>query len=193
MDFDTKAFQEAVTAFGNLAVVGPAAVVAWLWLLRRRGFWAAWQFQWPVAVTFFLVVGLKMVSHDAGPSFVGTPIMLSEGAPSGHMAMSTVVYAGLALMLLRRGVEPIGLLMAMLVAISLIGIAITRVTLHAHTPADVVAGFIIGGACAIWAGWVSRVPEREPVRHVAELVLIILGTVLVMHLSGLRFDSATVI
>jgi membrane-associated phospholipid phosphatase len=134
-----------------------------------------------------------MVSRAAGSSLVGTPLELSTGAPSGHMAMSTVVYGGVVLMLLRRGPEPINLLTVLLVVATLIGIAVTRVILHAHTPADVAAGLLIGGACAMWAGRVAEVPPRETVRDVAQLVILLVGIVLLMQLSGLRFDSAEVL
>jgi membrane-associated phospholipid phosphatase len=192
MDFDALTFDTAITNLGNLAVVGPAAVIIWLWLLQRRGVWAAIRFQWPILVTFCMIVCLKEVSRSIGGGLEGTPFELSTGAPSGHIGMATVVYGGVALMLLRRGVEPIGLLAAVLAVMALIGIAVTRVILHAHTPADVAVGFVIGGACAIWASRGSEVPLQEPVRYVAELVLLVIGAVTVMHVSGFRFDSAAV-
>lgn len=193
MDFDSMPLEHAVTELGNLAVVGPAAFMVWLWLSHRRGPAAAWRFLWPVATVFALTILLKMVSRDMGGSFAGTPFMLSEGAPSGHVGMSTVVYGGVTLMLLRRGVEPIGVLACLLTAMTLTGIAITRVTLHAHTPADVAAGFVLGGVCAVWAARQAEVPAREPVHRVAELVLLLVVVVALMEFSGLRFDSAAVI
>ena len=193
MDFDLTDFASPITSLGDLAVVGPAAVLVWLWLAYHRGLRAAIRYQWPVAVCFVLTVALKMVSRATGGSLQGTPFELSTGAPSGHMSMSTVVYGGVALMLLRRGPEPVSLLTFLLVVMTLTGVAVTRVTLHAHTLADVAAGLLIGGACAIWAGQVAEVPAHETARDVAQLVILVVGIVLLMHLSGFRFDSAAIL
>jgi membrane-associated phospholipid phosphatase len=193
MDFDSAGLAFAITNLGNLAVVGPAAVLIWVWLARHRGLRAAIRYQWPVAACFAVTVALKLASRESGGCLQGTLLELSTGAPSGHMAMSTVVYGGVALMLLRRGPEPINLLTALLVIATLIGVAVTRVILHTHTPADVAAGLLIGGVCAVWAGRVAEVPARETVRDVAQLVFLVVGIVLLMHLSGFRFDSAEVL
>jgi membrane-associated phospholipid phosphatase len=193
MDSDWRAVAVSVTDFGNLAVVGPGAVLVWLWLQRRRGLRAAWRYQWPVAVTFVLTVGLKMVSRETGGAFHGTLFALSTGAPSGHMAMSTVVYGGVALMLIGRGVEPIGLLTALLTIVGLAGVAVTRVLLHTHTPADVATGFVIGGSCAVWISRVAEVPAREPARHVAELVIMLGSLMVLLNVLGFRFYSTLVL
>jgi membrane-associated phospholipid phosphatase len=193
MDFDPADIEIAITNLGNLAVVAPVAVLVWVWLLWHRGLGAAIRYQWPVATAFFVTVILKLVSREAGGSLVGTPLELSHGAPSGHMAMSTVVYGGVAMMLLRRGPEPISLLTILLVAATLVGVAVTRVLLNTHTPADVAAGLLIGAVCAVWAGRVAEVPARETVRDITQLVLLVVVVVLIMQFSGLRFDSAEVL
>ena len=193
MDFDWTAFDYAVTNLGNLAVVGPVAVLVWVWLLWRRGLWAALRYQWPVAATFAVTLGLKLISRAVGGELQGTPFELSDAAPSGHMSMGTVVYGGVALMLLRRGPEPVSLLTALLVLIVLVGIGVTRVILGAHTPADVTAGLLIGGPCAVWVGLVAVVPPRESVREAAELVLLVTAAVVLICLTGLQFDSGAVL
>jgi membrane-associated phospholipid phosphatase len=193
MDLDPTDFEYVITNLGNLAVVGPAAALVWVWLAWHRGLRAAIRYQWPVAACFIVTVMLKMASREAGGVLQDTPLELSAGAPSGHMAMSTVVYGGVALMLLRRGPEPINLLTALLVIATLAGVAITRVTLHTHTPADVAAGLLIGGVCAVWVGQVAEAPMRETVRDVAQLVMLLVGIVLLMQLSGFRFDSSEVL
>lgn len=192
LDYDAHAIATWITNLGNLAVVAPTAVLVWVWLVWRRGVGAAIRYQWPVAVTFVVTVTLKFVSRAQGGVFTGTPYALSIGAPSGHMAMSTVVYGGVAMMLLRRGAEPIVLLSTMLTVCVLAGVGVTRVILHAHTPADVLAGFLVGGTCAVWMGSVAEVPAREPVRYIGELAMMMAGVVLLMHFSGLRFNSTNV-
>jgi membrane-associated phospholipid phosphatase len=193
MDFEWTGFYDAVTNLGNLAVVGPVAVMVWIWLLWRRGLWAALNYQWPVAAAFTVTTGLKLISRSVGGALQDTPFELSDAAPSGHMAMGTVVYGGVALMLLRRGPEPVSLLTALLVTGILAGIGVTRVILGAHTPADVIAGLLIGGACALWVGLVAEVPPRESVRDAAELVLLVSVAVILMCLTGVHFDSGAVL
>jgi len=179
-----------VTDFGNLAVVGPAAVAGWLWLAWRGGPAAAWRFIGPVAVMFVLMVGLKVLFRLAGGEFVGTPFALSAGAPSGHAEMTAAVYGGLTLALLRRCRGPLCLLAAALTAILLVGVAVTRVTLRAHTPADVAVGLLIGGACAVWIARGLELPRAAPRRYAAELVALLVVVMALMQLSGVRIDSA---
>jgi membrane-associated phospholipid phosphatase len=192
MDFDATAVEEAVTVLGNLAIVGPAAVVALLWLVYRRGGQAAFRFLWPVALTFVLIFCLKVLARDTG-TFNAAPFVLSAAGPSGHVAMSTVVYGGVALMLLRRGVEPIGLLTALLVLMTLTGIAVTEVLFWDHTVADVAAGFVTGGICAACVALGAEVPTQERERDAAELVILVAAMVALMSLSGVRFDTAAII
>jgi membrane-associated phospholipid phosphatase len=187
---DTMPFDTALTDLGNLAVVGPAAIVCWYWLLRRWDVSIAWRFLCAFAATFAAVCGLKVVSRMVGDSLVGTPFALSTGAPSGHMAMTTLVYGGMAVLLLRLDRSPISLLAAVFIAITLIGVGVTRVILQAHTPADVVIGFGLGCASAAWVCWGARPTSSRPARHTVELLAALVATVILMHLSGFRLDSA---
>src|ERR1700733_2864996 len=104
---DAMPFDTALTDLGNLAVVGPAAIVCWYWLLRRWDVAIALRFLWAFTATFAAVCGLKVISRLVGDSLVGTPFALSTGAPSGHMAMTTLVYGGMAVLLLRLDRSPI--------------------------------------------------------------------------------------
>jgi membrane-associated phospholipid phosphatase len=190
MGFDDLAWQRAVTGFGDIAVVGPVAAAIALWLMRCVTRSAALRFAWPVAASFVAITLLKMVMRAAGGAFGGSAFALSAGAPSGHMAMSTVVYGGLSLVLLKRGCSPFAVLAAVVTVLLLAGIAVTRVTLHAHLPADVAAGLLIGCGCAVWMGKGVVLPARIGERDIAVLLLIVVVTAVATRLTGLRIDSA---
>jgi membrane-associated phospholipid phosphatase len=183
-------FDVAVTDLGNLAVVGPAAVVCWLWLMRRWNSAISLRFLGAVLVTFVATCALKALSRLVGETLVGTPFELSTGAPSGHMAMCTIVYGGMAILLLRLNQSPVSLLAAASSVMTLIGVGITRVVVRAHTPADVAIGFLLGCAAVVWLCWSMPRPSRVHARHTAELLVLLVGIVLLMHLSGFRLDSA---
>lgn len=191
--FDTYRLETAITDFGNLAITGPVAAALLAWIAWRWGLAAAWRFAWPVAFVFAATVVLKMVSRSIGSSVPLGAFALSRGAPSGHMAMATIVFGGPTLMLLRRGLQPAALLIAMFTGAILVGIAVTRVTLHTHTPADVVAGLLLGGLAAIWLVRWLPVPPWVGRREIAELLALGVGVAVLMHLSGYRFDSTTFI
>jgi membrane-associated phospholipid phosphatase len=185
-----SSYAVAMTNLGNLAVVGPAAIASGLWLAWRGGRGTAWRFLKPVGVMFALTVGLKLLFRLLGGGFAGTPFALSAGAPSGHVEMTAAVYGGVALVLLRRCRAPICLLAAAPAAIILVGVAVTRVSLHAHTPADVAVGLVIGSICALWVAHGVAMPPDASRRYVTELLALLVVVVVLMQLSGLRVDSA---
>ncbi len=187
---DTMAFDVALTDLGNLAVVGPAAIVCWFWLLRRWDTATALRFLFAFVATFVAISGLKVASRWTGGGFAGTPFELSTGAPSGHMAMTTLVYGGMAVLLLRLRRSRISLVAAAFSIFTLIGVAVTRVILQAHTPADVAVGFAVGCVSAAWVCRGAASSSNRPVQHTIELLAALAVTVLLMHLSGFRLDSA---
>jgi membrane-associated phospholipid phosphatase len=182
----------AITEIGNLAVIGPAAVALVVWIAIRVGRPTALRVLCAIAITFTLTAGLKVVSRNVGGVLAGTPLALSDGAPSGHMSMATVVLGSVAFILLRLPGRLTGILSLVLVMITLLGVGITRVLVNAHTPADVVAGFAIGGLCASLADRDIRSPETRP-RNTIQLLAIVIGLITVMHLSGWRFISTVLI
>jgi membrane-associated phospholipid phosphatase len=157
---------------------------------RRWGQAAALRFLLPVGAAFALTVLLKIIFRLIGVSFAGTAFELTTGAPSGHVEMTVAVYCSLALVLWQGWRGPIPLFAAALAAAVLVGVAITRVTLHAHTPGDVVLGFAIGGMCAATIARGAIAPPNAPPRQAIELLVLLFITVAIMQLSGLRIDSA---
>jgi membrane-associated phospholipid phosphatase len=126
-----------LSEFGDAAVLLPLAVVMLLWLLvMRSSRGAVW---WAVTVAFCVsITALLKIS------FYGCPPASDLHSPSGHTSLSTLVYGAMTLVAandtggLRR-----------IVAISggtsfILGIAASRLLLHAHSAAEVAVGLVIG-------------------------------------------------
>ncbi len=164
-----------LTNFGDSAVTLPLAAAA-LALFALSGsvrLLRAWLLV--VAASGITVALLKIGFSDcaaAGP--LGRPF-----SPSGHTAMSTLVYGGLAL-LASAGRPAIVRVAALIPALVLaLGIGVSRIVVHAHTPAEVVAGFAIGGGALLLlhratAGATLRLPPLA-------LVAVALVVALAMH------------
>lgn len=126
-----------VTDFGDLAVVVPLtlAILVWLlWLGKRRE--ALW---WCLAV-IFCAGGTAVLKI----SFFACPPVEDLHSPSGHTALSLLVYGGIAAIV---AVEREGWRRRLVVALaaSFIGaIAISRVLIDAHTILEVVTGLFVG-------------------------------------------------
>lgn len=129
-----------VTDFGDTAVTVPLALMILLVLaaMRRPGL----ALRWAVAVVLCagVIGGLKIVLAGCS-NRIALPGLVS---PSGHCAMSTIVYGGLALLLgsslpgwQRRLVYAAA---ALLVA----AVAVSRLILRVHTPEEVAVGLAVG-------------------------------------------------
>ncbi len=124
-----------LTDFADEAVLLPMAALIAV-ALGVAGWWRGLA-AWVGAVGFTLAVVL--VLKAAGAAF-GDP----DDAPnvSGHVAAGCAVYGGIAVLLFRH-VVPGVLLAALPVALAVL-VGYSRVALNAHTPAEVVAGAVIG-------------------------------------------------
>ncbi|MFG2136552.1 phosphatase PAP2 family protein [Streptomyces sp. NPDC048650] len=83
--------------------------------------------------------------------------------PSGH-ALSAIVTGALVLWLLRLHGAPAGRLWAAraVVAVSVVGVGVTRVCLGVHWPSDVIGGWLLGGALVAAATAVSPAYAPPP-------------------------------
>ena len=100
-------------------------------------------------------------------------------SPSGHSAMSTVVYGGLAL--LGSAGRPAGVRVAALAAalVLALAIALSRIVVHAHTPAEVAVGLAVGVGGLLLLQWsTARATIRVPP---LPLLAAALAVVLAMH------------
>jgi len=179
-----------VTDLGDLfpATAVAAVVFAWCWakLDRLTAMAFAVCFAGTVVVDTVLKVGAgQMFPYPDG---IGL-FQLSSGAPSGHAALATMVY-GAAFVLFAftcRGVSAVvGALVAML---ALAAVLVTRVTLRAHTIADVAAGV---GVAACFVILFDRVRARRDHPRGDGALSLLLGMVFVgafALLSGVRISS----
>jgi membrane-associated phospholipid phosphatase len=165
-----------VTDFGDSAVTVPLALLTLVFLVSAG--------QQRLALGWILTIGgcavaigiLKLIFGACGPLLPIAPIT----SPSGHTAMSAAVYGSLALLLGGR-LSPRGRAALNIVAwLMIVGIALSRVALHEHTPAEIAIGLIVGaGAIAISRAILGR--EEPPVLPLGWLVLSGVGAIALMH------------
>lgn len=144
-----------ITNFGDLAILLPLVAIFALWLLAvQRPSALLW---WLLAVS--VCIGgtgiLKMY-------FYVCPLTANLHSPSGHTAFSTLVYGALTVVAVldmkgwwRGAIAALGL-------IFVTGIAISRVLINAHSVAEIVFGFVIGGiSLALFAYGYRRHPAVD--------------------------------
>jgi undecaprenyl-diphosphatase len=161
-----------LTFFGSHLFIIPATLVV-AYILRAKGHpISSLLFFSSVAGGFVLNALLKISFQRARPDL--WPALVSEHTfsfPSGHAAMSTVFYGGLASVVFhqtdRRGPRILvvaGALMAILTIMA------TRVYLGVHWTTDVIAGFVVGIFWVVLSAIATeivyrRVPRARPVRR----------------------------
>jgi membrane-associated phospholipid phosphatase len=163
-----------ITDFGDSAVLLPIAAAVLVILLVSHSRRSA--ISWAVAVGLCLatMVMLKLAMHACGRVVVPSGAITS---PSGHAALSVMVYGGLAalaIMTLQRASYRI--LIGLAASIVIGAIAVSRVILLAHSVAEVVLGLIVGAVCvAVFViGRRGVHLANFPLRHVAPVVLVLL-------------------
>ena len=146
-----------VSDFADQAVLLPVAVLVAL-CLGVLGWWRACV-SWLAAIggTFAVMLllkgGLDIMAYLNGSDYVISP--------SGHVAAATVVYGGLAVLML-RGTVPAAVAWAVPVLVAVV-VGYTRLALMVHTDGEVLAGAAVGLAGAavmaaagprpLWAAW----------------------------------------
>ncbi len=140
-----------VTALGSIIVVVilSGAVLGYLLMLGKRG---------PALLLLMSVAGgtalndlLKYVFARPRPDLVlPTTQVFTSSFPSGHAAVSAVVYLTLGALLARDAPSVAGKIYVMAVAILIVFlVGVSRVFLGVHYPTDVLAGWCIGSAWAL--------------------------------------------
>jgi membrane-associated phospholipid phosphatase len=165
-----------LTFFGSHLFLIPATLLV-AFILRAKGHpTSALLFFASVAGGFVLNALLKISFHRARPDL--WPALVAEHTysfPSGHAAMSTVFYGGLAAVVLHLTDRLLPRILAVaLTLIAIVTIMGTRVYLGVHWTTDVVAGFVVGvfwvAVSAIATEVVyRRVPRARPVRRSARV------------------------
>jgi membrane-associated phospholipid phosphatase len=151
----TETFSHGLKVLGSGWVMVPLRILVAIWLIarRRRYDLAAWLLAWVAAdaITFVMKPGIGRVRPD------GTD---ATSFPSGHAKTAAQVAVGLVLVVTspwRSRATAWGIAAAWIVAM-----ALSRTVLDEHWLSDVVAGSLLGAACAI--GVAALVQRRRGVR-----------------------------
>jgi len=177
----------AVTELGDAAVTVPVAAAVLLWFVWQR----AWRdaLYWLSAIAFgeLIVAAIKLVLKTPRP----IPLYAGPEAysfPSSHVAMSTVVYGFLAVLIAPLFPARWRWVPYATTAVLVLGISISRLYLGAHWLADVTAGVALG---TVWIALLAIALERRGGRTANRtLAVLVLATFVVAgawHISR-RFD-----
>jgi membrane-associated phospholipid phosphatase len=182
------------TDLGDLFCVTALAGVVGFWCWRQLDRLTAAAFGATYAFALCATTGMKMISARIGlPPSEAAPFQLSSGAPSGHVALSVVVYGSAAYLCGKaaRGWEARLVQAACLLVIG--AVAVTRVTLHTHTIADVLAGALVGGLLTtlpVVLVWSRPGPGPERTANAARWLMAgMAAAALFMLASGVRMPS----
>jgi undecaprenyl-diphosphatase len=160
-----------ITALGGFTVLTLVVGVAFALLLMHRRRLQALIFALAVAVGQCLAWLIKLIVARPRPDLVPhLDLAYSSSFPSGHSAMSPIVYMTLAAIVAAgdpvRAVKALLLGGAVLLALA---IGVSRVYLGVHWPTDVLAGWTLGAATALCATLVlhATAPHRRSSASVA--------------------------
>jgi len=158
-----------VTALGSLSVLAflTLAVVVYFALDRRprTSLYVVVAVVGGTALTF----ALKFLFDRPRPSLIAPEALPGDPSfPSGHAAISAVVYLTLGLLLARAVPERrLKVYVVALAVVLTLAVGVSRVYLGVHWPTDVLAGWALGGAWALLCWQVEPRLQRRGVVEVA--------------------------
>ena len=162
-----------ITALGDIAILALVVLaVSVFLLLARRPRMAGYVLAATVSGAL-LVALLKGFFERERPPFALPEIhVVTSSFPSGHAAMSTLVYLTLAALLanLITDIRLKAYVLCIALTVSLL-IGLSRVYLGVHWPSDVAAGWAIGAAWALaWWSLAQLLPNHGTTRTAAKVV-----------------------
>jgi membrane-associated phospholipid phosphatase len=170
----------SITDFGDSAVGLTLAALVLIVLLASG--WSRGAMAWVLAVAGCgaAMAAFKVAFKAAAASCVPMVHAAPAFSPSGHAALSTVVYGGLAV-LGGRQMSPLARTIVGLLSAVWIGlIASSRVAVQAHTPIEVVTGLAVGlGAVALMVHLLRQ--SAAPRMLLPQLAAVSLGALLLMY------------
>jgi membrane-associated phospholipid phosphatase len=167
-----------VTDFGDSAVTVPLAllVFVFLWAAAARRI----ALGWAVATGGCAVTmgALKVLFTACGPEIADIT------SPSGHTAMSVVVYGALATLIGARLRSERRRIVSITAGVAIVGISLSRWVLRDHTAAEITVGFGVGtAALVLFRIWLGR--DGAPPLPLKWLALSAACLVAIMH--GIRW------
>jgi membrane-associated phospholipid phosphatase len=169
-----------ISDFGDLAVLLPIAAAVQIWLLRapEGGRSAA---IWAISLIFCCgATSLLKIYFSACP-YGGI------NSPSGHAALSVLVYGGLAAIVGTHASRSLKLVLAAAEFGLVVAILASRVILGAHSIAEVLIGSAVGAmALAPFAEAVIRHPVLSPTKS---LVIVVILIILVLHDKDVQVEG----
>lgn len=172
------------TDLADGAVMFPVgiAVAALLLLLGQAR--AAWAWTVAVAGVWAVMLVLKILGYTLDALDPTSPIgAIGLVTPSGHVASATVIYGGLAGLLLAGPFTMARRTATAAIAVA-VWIAVTRVLLKEHTLSEVVVGGLVGLVGAIALARSAEMPiERRAVLPIVAVVGVIIVLRHGVHLS----------
>lgn len=147
-----------ITALGGVGVLTFLVIAAagYLWLTRNRRLTVFLLVS--VSTGILLSQGLKSIFDRARPDLVSQEAAVYTASfPSGHSLMAAVVYLTLAVLLARTLDRWITRVYVIALATFLvIAVGLSRIYLGVHWPTDVLAGWIMGAAWALFCGVIAK-------------------------------------
>jgi membrane-associated phospholipid phosphatase len=128
-----------LTDCGDTAVTVPLALLLGGFLVLTRQFRLALGWALILLACVCVISGLKVLFSICGPTLIGT-----LRSPSGHTAVSMLVYGAYAAMIGANCRPAARVALIAVAAVFALGIAVSRVVLHFHTGTEAVAGLAIG-------------------------------------------------
>jgi membrane-associated phospholipid phosphatase len=173
---------EWTTGLGDAALLLPASLLLLLYFTYRGSVANAFTWATSLVICASLTIALKLCFHACGAALP----FLDIRSPSGHASFSTTFY-------LSAGIVASAERQLWLRASSLflgaglsVAIAVSRVALQVHTPAEAALGCVIGLGCAAWfaAGYRRNGPTLIDWRALAGIVVALALATHGWHLSA---------
>jgi membrane-associated phospholipid phosphatase len=159
-----------ITDLGDTAVTVPLALLMLCFLAAAAR--PRLAIGWAVAILGCagVIGGLKLVLNTCGNPIAGASLV----SPSGHAAMSAVVYGGFAAVIGANLTGPARAALIVSAATLIIAMPLSRIVLNVHTSIEVAVGLVVGlAAVAIIVVTVTIRRERLPVLWLAAAAILV--------------------
>lgn len=173
---------DVLTDFGDSAVLLPLTLALFVWLAATRRLRAAilWL---AVVVANNALIGLLKIYFFACPS---GPHLHS---PSGHTGFAVLVYGAItAIVALEMPRVWQRAFVGLLGGVFVIGIAVSRVALGAHSPLEVVLGGLVG-IVSLFAFLRAYHPRHSRVGRLVPLLLVVAAVTILFHGNRLKAEA----